>query len=212
MAYKMKGSPLQQGWGGSIIGSFANQQAQPQSQGVMGAINAAVSGASNLANQAAMSGQLATGTQTSTLAANMNPAPKAAATPTQGVVDNNRALINSASNAVANTTSVDATKTRVPAAASIIAPKPATIKPARRQTLNPSTMTETPINPKAFSNTNAIRGVNGRANSGSFTRTVQSNEGPMMQLANPDSLQDGPELPPQGVQTSVTPTLGFENS
>lgn len=103
-------------------------------------------------------------------------------------------------------------KVKPPVAASVIAPRPTTVKPARMQTLNPSTMTETPINPKAFSNTNAIRGVNGRANSGAFTRTVQSNEGPMMQLANPDSLQDGPELPPQGVQTSVTPTLGFENS
>jgi hypothetical protein len=33
-----------------------------------------------------------------------------------------------------------------------------------------------------------------------------------MQLANPDLLQDGPQLPPESVQTSVTPTLGFENS
>jgi hypothetical protein len=199
MAYKMKGSPLRQ----SIIGNMLATNPQQST------VNSSIVG--NLANQQTASTNtvsnfydpVISGVPTNT---------NAAATPTQGVVDNNRALINSASNAVANTTSADATKTRVPAAASIIAPKPATIKPARRQTLNPSTMTETPINPKAFSNANAIRGVNGRANSGAFTRTVQSNEGPMMQLANPDSLQDGPELPPQGVQTSVTPTLGFENS
>lgn len=101
---------------------------------------------------------------------------------------------------------------RVPAAASIIAPKPATVKPARMQTFNPMAMKETPINPRGFSNSKAIGGVYGRANTGTFTRTVQSNEAPIMQLANPGMLQDGPELPPQGVQTSVTPTLGFENS
>jgi hypothetical protein len=101
---------------------------------------------------------------------------------------------------------------RVPAAASIIAPKPTTVKPARMQTFNPMAMKETPINPKAFGNSKAVNGVFGRANTGTFTRTVQSNEAPTMQLANPGMLQDGPELPPQGVQTSVTPTLGFENS
>ena len=101
---------------------------------------------------------------------------------------------------------------RVPAAASIIAPKPTTIKPARMQTINPKSMVETPINPRAFSNSKAMGGIYGRSNKGTFTRTVQNNEAPTMQLANPDMLQDGPQLPPQGVQTSVTPTLGFENS
>jgi hypothetical protein len=101
---------------------------------------------------------------------------------------------------------------RVPAAASIIAPRPATIKPARMQTINPKSMVETPINPRAFSNSKAMGRVYGRANTGTFTRTVQSNESPTMQLANPGMLQDGPELPPQAVQTSITPTLGFENS
>jgi hypothetical protein len=101
---------------------------------------------------------------------------------------------------------------RVPAAASIIAPRPTTIKPARMQTINPKSMVETPINPRAFSNSKAMGGIYGRSNKGTFTRTVQNNEAPTMQLANPDMLQDGPQLPPQGVQTSVTPTLGFENS
>jgi hypothetical protein len=105
-----------------------------------------------------------------------------------------------------------ANQTRVPAAASIIAPKPTAIKPSRMQTFNPMAMTETPINPRAFGNSKAVRGVYGRANTGTFTRTVQNNESPTMQLANPGMLQDGPELPPNGVQTSVTPTLGFENS
>lgn len=103
-------------------------------------------------------------------------------------------------------------ETRVPAAASIIAPRPTTVTPNRTRTFNPSEMMDTAINPKAFSNSKAISGVYGRANKGTFTRTVQSNESPMMQLANPGMLQDGPQLPPQGVQTSVTPTLGFENS
>jgi len=101
---------------------------------------------------------------------------------------------------------------RVPAAASIIAPRPTTIKPSRMQTFNPMAMVETPVNPRGFSNSRAIQGVAGRANRGTFTRTVQSNESPTMQLANPDMMEDGPQLPPQGVQTSVTPTLGFENS
>jgi hypothetical protein len=102
--------------------------------------------------------------------------------------------------------------TRVPAAASIIAPRPATVRPSRAGSFNSPEMISNTINPKAFSNSKAISGVYGRANKGTFTRTVQNNESPMMQLANPGMLQDGPQLPPQEVQTSVTPTLGFENS
>lgn len=103
-------------------------------------------------------------------------------------------------------------ETRVPAAASIIAPRPATVRPSRAGGFNSPEMISNTINPKAFSNSKAISGVYGRANKGTFTRTVQNNESPMMQLANPGMLQDGPQLPPQSVQTSVTPTLGFENS
>ena len=70
----------------------------------------------------------------------------------------------------------------------------------------------TPINPKAVSNPKTVNGVYGNANANTFTRTVTGNEAPIMQLANPNVLQDGPQLPPEAVQTSVTPTLGFENS
>jgi len=52
------------------------------------------------------------------------------------------------------------------------------------------------INPKAVGNPMTVNGVYGNANDSTFTRTVN----------------DGPQLPPQGVQTSVTPTLGFENN
>ena len=98
------------------------------------------------------------------------------------------------------------------AAGSMATPRPMDINPAGSQMVNPFPISEAPINPKAFSNSKAIDGMYGKANAGTFTRTVQNNEAPMMQLANPGMLQDGPQLPPQGVQTSVTPTLGFENS
>ena len=32
-----------------------------------------------------------------------------------------------------------------------------------------------------------------------------------MQMADSVTQQDMPQMPPQGVQTSITPTLGFEN-
>jgi hypothetical protein len=72
-------------------------------------------------------------------------------------------------------------------------------------------MMPTPINPKTVGNPMTVQGIYGNANDNTFTRTVQGNGAPMMQLANPGMLQDGPQLPPQAVQTSVTPTLGFEN-
>ena len=91
--------------------------------------------------------------------------------------------------------------------------KPTTSRTAARMdSLGLRNMQETSINPKAFTNMRNVRGLYGDYKAGGFTRTVQSNEAPIMQLANPGMLQDGPELPPQGVQTSVTPTLGFENS
>jgi hypothetical protein len=78
--------------------------------------------------------------------------------------------------------------------------------------ISPRPMMPTPINPKAVGNPMTVQGIYGNANDNTFTRTVQGNEAPMMQLANPGMLQDGPQLPPEAVQTSVTPTLGFENS
>jgi hypothetical protein len=77
--------------------------------------------------------------------------------------------------------------------------------------INPRPMMPTPINPKTVGNPMTVQGIYGNANDNTFTRTVQGNGAPMMQLANPGMLQDGPQLPPQAVQTSVTPTLGFEN-
>ena len=100
----------------------------------------------------------------------------------------------------------------IPTPSNMPTPRPRTIAPGQTQTINPFPANETPINPRAFSNAKAISGVAGRANYGTFTRTVQGNEAPTMQLTTPNILEDGPQLPPQGVQTSVTPTLGFENS
>jgi len=62
--------------------------------------------------------------------------------------------------------------------------------------INPSAMMPNTINPKAVGNPMAVNSVYGNANDNTFTRTVNN----------------GPKLPPQGVQTSVTPTLGFENN
>lgn len=89
--------------------------------------------------------------------------------------------------------------------------KSTAITPVQPKPIAPATMQPSPINPKAVGNPNTVKGVYGQANENTFTRTVQNNEAPMMQLANPGILQDGPQLPPQAVQTSVTPTLGFEN-
>jgi hypothetical protein len=89
---------------------------------------------------------------------------------------------------------------------------PASITPVQPKPVVPATMQPSPINPKAVGNPNTVKGVYGQANANTFTRTVPGNEAPIMQLANPNILQDGPQLPPEAVQTSVTPTLGFENS
>ena len=62
----------------------------------------------------------------------------------------------------------------------------------KQTSINPRQINPTPISPKAFSNQNAINGVYGRANQGSFTRSV-------------------PIAPPAGVETSITPDLGIEN-
>ena len=184
MAYKMKNSPLKQfGVPGSIIGSLVNQQNQGAQNLFGGSLMGAMTAA---AGQAANAQQMPQGTGTMgaqpTLQAEMPSLTKMAA------------------------------QNQVKAPTSVISPTAETIRASKIRRANMTPMTETPINPKAFSNANAIKGVNGRANSGAFTRTVQSNEGPMMQLANPDMLQDGPQLPPEAVQTSVTPTLGFENN
>ena len=73
-------------------------------------------------------------------------------------------------------------------------------------------MQPTPINPKAVGNPATVKGVYGQANENTFTRTMAGAQSPVMQLANPNILEDGPQLPPQGVDTSITPALGFENN
>jgi hypothetical protein len=78
--------------------------------------------------------------------------------------------------------------------------------------ISPRPMMPTPINPKAIGNPMTVQGIYGNANDNTFTRTVQGNQIPIMQLANPNILEDGPQLPPQGVDTSITPALGFENN
>jgi hypothetical protein len=79
-------------------------------------------------------------------------------------------------------------------------------------------MMQSPINPKAVGNARMVRNVYGNQNPGTFTRSVQPNGSPIMQMddqtmqmANPAVQQDMPQMPPEGVQTSITPTLGFEN-
>ena len=206
MAYKMKGSPLRQ----SIIGNMlaANQGSIPAASSMVGGLLGANqpqppqqnSIAANLAAQGAQQAQSNTGTIVSSLSGLSNPMNGAVQTGTTGTITNNVASLN------------NTLEPKVPVPASVIAPAASTIKPLRGSTINPRSMVETPINPRGFSNSKAIRGAAGRPNRGTFTRTVQSNEGPMMQLANPGMLEDGPQLPPEAVQTSVTPTLGFENS
>jgi cell wall-associated NlpC family hydrolase len=195
MAYKMKNSPLNQF--GSLIGSMANlasQQnqaqmpVQPQPQNAFGT---SLSGAmSNAATRAMQAQQLQQGTGTMT-----NTVPTIAAPP----------------KANANTT------TRVPKKYNPTKPIRVTgtrVKPAQPipAAVNPSAMQPAPINPKAIGNPMAVQGIYGDANADTFTRTVPGNEAPIMQLANPELLQDGPQLPPQGVETSITPALGFENN
>lgn len=80
-------------------------------------------------------------------------------------------------------------------------------------------MMHSEINPKAFGNARMIRNVYGSQNPGTFTRSVPPVNPPIMQMQNQDMQmdtsvmsQDMPQMPPQGVETSITPTLGFENN
>jgi hypothetical protein len=57
---------------------------------------------------------------------------------------------------------------------------------------NPNQITPTPISPTALSNQGTIAGIYGEQNPDTFTRTVQS-----------------PPPPPVGVQTNITPDLGY---
>lgn len=197
MAYKMKGSPLNQfGMASSVIGNAAgllnaNQAqtpAQPQSQNAFGT---SLSGAmSNAATRAMQAQQLQQGT-----GAVANTVPAIAAPPKVNANTTTRAP-----QKYTPSKPIRVTGTRVKPAQPIPAP------------VNPSAMQPAPINPRAIGNPATVQGVYGNANADTFTRTVPGNEAPIMQLANPELLQDGPQLPPQGVETSVTPTLGFENS
>ena len=188
MAYKMKGSPLNQfGMASSVIGNAAGllnatQVRGSNTRGVGGA------GAAALASQAALANQ-ANGTVTPTNAMSTAPVPKA-----------NTSITPRVTQKYTPSKPIRVTGTRA---------KPAQPIPAA---VNPSAMQPAPINPKAIGNPTAVQGIYGNANADTFTRTVPGNEAPIMQLANPELLQDGPQLPPQGVETSVTPTLGFENS
>ena len=79
-------------------------------------------------------------------------------------------------------------------------------------------MAQVPINPKAVGNPNTVKAIYGSENPNTFTKSVQNNTSPVMQMQNQTTQmadltaqQDMAQMPPQGVQTSVTPTLGFEN-
>ena len=84
--------------------------------------------------------------------------------------------------------------------------------------INP--MQPTPISPTAFTNQDAIGGMFGAANNGTFTRTV--GDTPIMQMADPgymDPMSDvdpgvvssEPMFPPAGVDQSITPTYDLSN-
>ncbi|MFY8248118.1 MAG: hypothetical protein ACOVJ5_00260 [Gloeomargaritales cyanobacterium] len=84
--------------------------------------------------------------------------------------------------------------------------------------INP--MQPTPISPTAFTNQDAIGGMFGAANNGTFTRTV--GDTPIMQMVDPgymDPMSDvdpgivssEPMLPPIGVDQSITPTYDLSN-
>ena len=199
MAYKMKGSPLNQfGAPSSIIASLAAQQNQSTQNvfggSLMGAMSAAATGAPGM------------GTTTNTVAALAPPVAKEKVK--YNMVKPNRAIATPPVTPVGP----QAPGIKGPSTANMVQPNPTRSTPSRARITNPSSVVPTPINPKAMGNPGMVAGVYGTANPDSFTRTVQGNGAPIMQLANPELLQDGPELPPQGVETSVTPTLGFENS
>lgn len=75
------------------------------------------------------------------------------------------------------------------------------------------------ISPKALSNQNTIASVFGQANQGTFTRSVGAS--PLMQTIDPLTGQNidptmeqsasMPVLPPNGVQTPITPTYDLNN-
>jgi hypothetical protein len=183
MAYKTKSSPLNQGFGSSIIGSIVNQQSQSRPQNIFaGGLSGAMR---NLAAQnAAQKAQEANQMQQPVV-----PQP-VAPQPTAGFTGRTSYL-------------------RTPASS---IKKQQTITPPKPTAVNPNTMELSPINPKAVGNPITVNKIYGNAMENLFTRSLPGNEAPIMQLANPDLLQDGPQLPPESVQTSVTPTLGFENN
>jgi hypothetical protein len=59
------------------------------------------------------------------------------------------------------------------------------------------------ISPKAFSNQEAIVGMYGAANPGTFTRTVGNTN--MVKPMDMTAGQDMPVPPPAGVETPITP-------
>jgi hypothetical protein len=71
---------------------------------------------------------------------------------------------------------------------------------------------QTPISPKAFGNTKAIKGMYGKQNPGTFTRNVQGSGSPIMQMEDMAILEDAPQMPPQGVQTNISPTYDLANN
>ena len=198
MAYKMKGSPLKQGIMGNIFA--ANQQPANVTSTIGNLANSALS------NQWA-SQNFAPTTPQSQTSGTVAPTVAPAKTKVKYDMTKPGRIV---ANPQTSTTPTPSTEMNVPSTKNITTPNPGRTVPARAKTITPAQ--PAPINPKAVGNADMVKNVYGVANPDTFTRTVQGNEAPIMQLANPDSLQDGPELPPQGVQTSVTPTLGFENS
>ena len=180
MAYKMKGSPLKQfGTPQSIINTLAMQQSQGNQNvfngSLMGAMSAAANGASG------------TGTMTNTVSALAPPVTKEKVK--YNMVKPNRAVATPPVTPVGP--QVPAIKG--PSTANMVQPNPTRSTPARARIANPSSVVPTPINPKAMGNPGMVAGVYGTANPDSFTRTVSGNGAPIMQLANPELLQDGPE-------------------
>lgn len=205
MAYKMKGSPLNQlGNPASIIGGLAGQT-NPQSQNIFAGSMSGYMG--NLAAQAnVQQATQPTAAQTPTLTTNVNPASNPRVRynmvkPGRTVANPQTTVVTPPSTVVNNPSTVNMTQSNssrnIPAGARIS---------------NPSSITPTPINPKAVGSAETVKNVYGVATPGTFTREVKGNEAPIMQLANPELLQDGPLMPPQGVDTSITPALGFENN
>lgn len=72
----------------------------------------------------------------------------------------------------------------------------------------PNQIAPSSINPKAFSNPQAIAGIYGQANPGTFTRSVGNQMG---QLAG--QIADQPVPVPSAIQdeSQITPNQGFNN-